>query len=357
MKQIKTTSSEVIIGEDVFMFLKKALKKYEHHQKFLLVDENSFQYCAADFMLQTELTNNIEIIEIESGEENKTIEICSHIWQTFLDFNANRKTLLINLGGGVITDMGGFIASTFKRGIDFINIPTTLLAQIDASVGGKVGIDFNNIKNAIGVFNEPEYVIIYPPFLKTLNKRQMLSGYAEALKHGLIADATYWEKLKKGLLSDAKQWKTLIETSVTIKNTIVLSDFDEKNERKKLNFGHTIGHAIESHSLRYDKNPLLHGEAIAIGIICEAYLSHLEVALSAKTLKEISTTILNYFSPYPVKEAYFNYYLDLMKNDKKNENENINFTLLNQIGRASINHTVEEDKIREALNYYISITT
>lgn len=356
MKQIKTNSSEVIIGEDVFARVKKVLKKYETHKKFLFVDENSFLHCATEFIMQTGLTNDIEIIEIESGEENKTIEICLHIWQTFLDFNADRKTLLINLGGGVITDMGGFIASTYKRGIDFINIPTTLLAQIDASVGGKVAIDLNHFKNAIGVFNEPQLVVIYPPFLKTLNKRQMLSGYAEALKHGLIANLDYWKKLKTGMLSDANQWQTLIETSVEIKNTIVLSDFEEKGERKKLNFGHTVGHAIESHSLKHDKNPLLHGEAVAIGIICESYLSHLELELSAKALKDISTTVLTYFNPYPIKESFFNHYIELMKNDKKNEKDTINFTLLSQIGIASVNHSVSEKNILEALNYYISIT-
>ncbi len=356
MKKIKTNNSQIIIGEGVFLELKKTLKPYQFHKKFLLVDENSFTHCVSDFILQTDLTNDIEIIEIESGEENKTLEICQHIWQTFLDFNADRKTLLINLGGGVITDLGGFIASTYKRGIDFINVPTTLLAQIDASVGGKVGVDFNNFKNIVGVFNEPKLVVIYPYFLKTLNKRQMLSGYAEALKHGLIADKLYWKMLQAGLLSDANNWEKLIETSIEIKNNIVKNDFEEKGERKKLNFGHTIGHAIESHSLKHDKLPLLHGEAIAIGMICEAYLSHLMINLSSKELKEISDTILTYFNPYPIKESFFNHYLELMKNDKKNENRAINFTLLKAIGEAEFNHEVSAENIVESLKYYISIT-
>jgi 3-dehydroquinate synthase len=213
-----------------------------------------------------------------------------------------------------------------------------LLAQIDASVGGKVGIDFNNFKNIIGVFNEPKLVVVYPYFLKTLNKRQMLSGYAEALKHGLIADKSYWKKLQTGLLSDANNWEVLIETSIEIKNTIVKNDFNEKGERKKLNFGHTIGHAIESHSLKHDKLPLLHGEAIAIGMICEAYISHLVLNLTSKELKEISSTILSYFNYYKIKESFFNHYLELMKNDKKNEN-----------------NTISTENIIESLRYYISI--
>lgn len=346
----------MIIGEDVFLELKKTLKAYTSHKKFLLVDENSFTHCVSEFIVQTGLANDIEIIEIESGEENKTLEICQHIWQTFLDFNADRKTLLINLGGGVITDLGGFIASTYKRGIDFINVPTTLLAQIDASVGGKVGIDFNHYKNVIGVFNEPKLVVVYPYFLKTLNKRQMLSGYAETLKHGLIVDKAYWKKLQTGLLSDANNWEMLIETSIEIKNTIVKNDFNEKGERKKLNFGHTIGHAIESHSLKHDQLPLLHGEAIAIGMICEAYLSHIRLNLSSTELKEISDTILSYFNPYPINESFFNHYLELMKNDKKNENNTYNFTLLNKIGEAECNHEISAENCIEALKYYISIT-
>ena len=303
MKKIKTNNSQIIIGEDVFLELKKTLKAYQFHKKFLLVDENSFTHCVSEFIVQTDLTNDIEIIEIESGEENKTLEICQYIWQTFLDFNADRKTLLINLGGGVITDLGGFIASTYKRGIDFINVPTTLLAQIDASVGGKVGIDFNNFKNIIGVFNEPKLVVIYPYFLKTLNKRQMLSGYVEALKHGLIADKLYWKILQTGLLSDANNWEKLIESSIEIKNNIVKNDFEENGERKKLNFGHTIGHAIESHSLKHDKFPLLHGEAIAIGIICEAYLSHILLTSVKRPAPRGLQNLRTWLGPLPVLPA------------------------------------------------------
>lgn len=356
MKIIKARGCDIIIGEDVFIEVKKFLESYKNHKKYLLVDENSFLHCAPEFITQTGLTNEIEIIEIESGEINKTIEICLQIWQTFLEYNTDRKTLLINLGGGVISDLGGFIASTYKRGIDFINVPTTLLAQVDASVGGKVGVDLNHFKNVIGVFNEPKLVAIYPNFLKTLSKRQMLSGYAEALKHALITDKKFWVKLSGGMLSDAKQWAILIERAINIKNTIVINDFEEKGERKKLNFGHTIGHAVETHSLKHDKNTLFHGEAVIIGIICESYLSHIKLNLKSITLHEISTTLLKYFKPYPLKESYFKHYIEIMKNDKKNDCEKINFTLLKQIGEASINHFIDEKDIIESFNYYISIS-
>jgi len=355
LKSIKTTHSEVFIGDRVFKVLSEYLVPYKNCKKFLLVDENTLEKCTTYLIAQVKTLENIEIIEIESGEENKTLDICYQIWKTLSDYKADRNSVLINLGGGVITDMGGFVASTYKRGIDFINIPTTLLSQVDASVGGKVGVDFDEIKNMIGVFNEPKGVFIYPPFLKTLDKRQMLSGYAEALKHALITDKNYWKNLKKGLLSNSDDWENLIITSVQIKNTIVLKDPKEKKERKLLNFGHTIGHAIESYSLKNDPLPLLHGEAIAIGMICESYLSHLVLELSATELKEISNSILGFYSRYKLDDTQFHQYIELMKHDKKNETSNINFTLLKEIGVAEVNHEVGIEQIIESLNYYNSL--
>jgi len=355
VKNIKTTHSEVFIGNYVLDALSNILVPYKNCKKFLLVDENTLQHCVTTLLTQVKALENVEIIEIESGEENKTLDICYQIWKTLADYKADRNAVLINLGGGVITDMGGFVASTYKRGIDFINIPTTLLSQIDASVGGKVGVDFDELKNMIGVFKEPIGVFIYPPFLKTLDKRQMLSGYAEALKHALITDKNYWKNLKKGLLSNANDWENLITTSVEIKNTIVLKDPKEKKERKLLNFGHTIGHAIESYSLKNDQLPLLHGEAIAIGMICEAYLSHLVLELSANELKDVSSTILSFYSQYQLDENQFHQYIEIMKHDKKNETSGINFTLLKEIGLAEVNHEASIEMIIESLNYYNSL--
>jgi len=353
--QIETKSSSVIIGDDVFKVLSAFLKAYQDQKIFLLVDENTLEHCVPQLITEVEQLKNVEIIEIESGEENKVLEVCFQLWKTLSENNAERTSLLINLGGGVITDMGGFVASTFKRGIDFVNMPTTLLSQIDASVGGKVGVDFEGLKNMIGVFNEPQQVFINPNFLATLDKRQMLSGYAEALKHALIKDAVYWQKLKKGMLSDAKNWQGLISTSVQIKNNIVINDFKEQGERKLLNFGHTVGHAIETYSLLNDEKPLFHGEAVAIGMICEAFISTKDAKLSEKELKEITETLLNYYPKYKVENNQFHYYIELMKKDKKNEKGNINCTLLNQIGEGVVDNNVSVENIIDALNYYVSL--
>ena len=355
IKTIKTNSSDVFIGDEVFDVLKEYLQTYRETKIFILVDENTLEHCVTKLITPNEALHGAEIIEIDSGEENKTLEVCYQLWKTLAAYKADRKSLIINLGGGVITDMGGFIASTYKRGIDFINIPTTLLAQIDASVGGKTGVDFEGLKNVVGVFNEPKGVFIYPDFLTTLDKRQMLSGYAEALKHALIKDADYWLELKQGMLSDAENWMDLIVKSVSIKNEIVLNDPLEKNERKLLNFGHTIGHAIESFSLENDEKPLCHGEAIAIGMICESYISSKSNKMSIADLEDISSTIKSFYSYYELEDTNFHSYIELMKHDKKNETAKINFTLLSKIGVGNYNREIGVDLILESLNYYNTI--
>lgn len=355
IKTFKTLNSEIFIGNDVLFLLCEYLVPYQKAKIFLLVDENTLNSCATQLISIVKALEKAEIIEIESGEENKTIDICYQLWKTLSDYKADRDALLINLGGGVITDMGGFVASTYKRGIDFMNIPTTLLSQIDASVGGKVGVDLDGLKNMVGVFNEPKAVFIYPDFLKTLDKRQMLSGYAEALKHALIADADYWSKLKKGMLSDASFWTKLITRSVEIKNNIVLNDPIEKGERKLLNFGHTIGHAVETHYLSGDDLPLLHGEAIVIGMICEAFISTKINGLSEVALKDITTTFSKFYKLPTLKMEEFHSLLELMKNDKKNTKSNLNFTLIKAIGEGSFDHKVTTELIIESFHFYNTI--
>jgi 3-dehydroquinate synthase len=351
MKQVKASNYSVFISENISKEINAYFKKHKYSNVFVLVDENSFKYCFPLLAEQVKELNEAEIIEIESGEENKNIEICVQVWTALGELGADRKALLVNVGGGVIGDMGGFIASTFKRGIDFINIPTTLLSQVDASVGGKLGIDLNHLKNEIGVFNNPKAVFVDAGFLSTLDKRQVISGFAEIIKHGLIADAAYWKKIKKVDFNDVNNLSKLIDTSVSIKNKVVLADPFEKNIRKTLNFGHTIGHAIETYFLD-KKNSLFHGEAIAIGMICEAYLSSKVSGLSIKELNELTDFILSVYKPFKVPANLTPTLLKYMQHDKKNEQGKINFSLLSSIGKCEINVGASAQLIEESIKFY-----
>ena len=262
------------------------IKKGNYSRFFILTDDNTAKFCLPVIKKKVDGMDNFDIIEINAGEESKDIDFCIGVWKMLIDFGADRRSLLINLGGGVVTDLGGFVASTFKRGIDFVHVPTTLLSQVDASVGGKTGIDIDSIKNIIGTFTQPKAVFMIADFLKTLPARQILSGLAEMLKHGLIADAGYWNELKTSDLTIPTA--ELVHRSVAIKNVIVLEDPNENGIRKALNFGHTIGHAVETYSLLNDKDHLSHGEAIAIGMICEAWLSNKKLGLTDEELAEIT---------------------------------------------------------------------
>jgi 3-dehydroquinate synthase len=330
--------------------LAEIIEKGTYSNIFVFADRNTAEACLPVFREMLDDFSGFDLIETDPGEENKNIDFCIGIWKTLLDFEADRKCLMINLGGGVITDMGGFVASTYKRGIDFINIPTTLLSQVDASVGGKTGIDIDNVKNMVGTFTLPQAVFIEAEFLKTVPKREMLSGFAEMIKHGLIADQNYYNELKA---TDYKNITTAaIHRSVEIKNAVVTADPLEKGMRKILNFGHTIGHAVESYSLSKDKKPLTHGEAIAIGMICEAWLSHKNSMLTEGELAEISSYISSVYPAYKIKEKSFDKLLGLMQSDKKNEHGNILFSLLESIGKCTYNCRVSESDIRESMEYY-----
>lgn len=330
--------------------LAEIISQEKYSNIFVFADRNTSEACLPVFRAMLDDFSGFDLIETDPGEENKNIDFCIGIWKTLLDFGADRKCLIINLGGGVITDMGGFVASTYKRGVDFINIPTTLLSQVDASVGGKTGIDIDNVKNMVGTFSLPQAVFIEAEFLKTVPKREMLSGFAEMIKHGLIADREYYLKLKD---TDYKKISTAdIHRSVEIKNEVVTADPQEKGVRKILNFGHTIGHAVESYSLSKDKKSLTHGEAIAIGMICEAYLSHKNSTLTAEELAEIRLYISSVYPKYKIKEKSFDQLSVLMQSDKKNEHGNIMFSLLQSIGSCAYNCRVSESDIRECLEYY-----
>ncbi|RAJ37353.1 3-dehydroquinate synthase [Pedobacter cryoconitis] len=330
--------------------LAEIIENGKYSNVFVFADRNTAELCLPVFRDMLDDFSGFDLIETDPGEENKNIDFCIGIWKTLLDFGADRKCLVINLGGGVITDMGGFVAATYKRGVDFINIPTTLLSQVDASVGGKTGIDIDNVKNMVGTFSLPQAVFIEAEFLKTLPQRELLSGFAEMIKHGLIVDHEYYHQLKA---ADYKNITTAaIHRSVEIKNEVVTADPQEKGLRKILNFGHTIGHAVESYSLSKDKKPLTHGEAIAIGMICEAYLSHKNSTLSAEELEEIRQYISKVYPAYKIKEKSFAQLSVLMQSDKKNEHGNVLFSLLQSIGKCTYNCRVSESDIVESLEYY-----
>jgi 3-dehydroquinate synthase len=349
MEKISLSDYDIFVGV-VWAAINELLEACNYSKIVILVDENTRQHCLPILLSNTTIENP-EIVKIPSGEIHKNIETCNFIWQQMIDKQLDRNAVMINLGGGVIGDIGGFCASTFKRGIEFIQMPTTLLSQVDSSIGGKLGIDFGDVKNSIGLFENPKAVFIFPGFLKTLSRQEIRSGFAEMIKHGLIADAQIWEELKSIEDFEDIDWLPFIIPSLKIKKQIVEADPFEKNVRKKLNFGHTIGHAIESFALDSEK-PLLHGEAIAAGMICEAWLSLKKGNLSEEALSEVVDYILKIYGKVDLAVASFPALLDLMKNDKKNEGRAINFSMLLKPGEALINHTCDEKRIVESLKYY-----
>ena len=329
MKEIKAIDYSIWIGKNSF----SKLDISNYSQVAILVDENTKRDCLS----KLQQIENALIIEIKSGEEYKNISTCSFIWEQLTINNFDRNSLLINLGGGVIGDMGGFCAATYKRGLEFIHIPTTLLAMVDASVGGKLGIDFKGFKNQIGLFNNPKAVLISSEFLETLAESELKSGFAEVVKHALISDNSLWLKLKNTPFTDL-DWEDIIDTSIQIKNKIVLADPFEKGERKKLNFGHTFGHAIESYYLE-KRTPISHGEAVFMGMILETKISD----LSESDKNEIKNYVLSNFAlPYTPKKSSLHKFLI---NDKKNQNGKINFTLLNGIGNCSLDNLFSLDEL------------
>ena len=353
MQTIKANGYEVNFNENGYDLLHKFIADNNYSSLFILVDSNTNEKCLMRFLSFLSTDKNIEIIEIEAGEIEKNITTCVEIWSILTELGADRKSLLINVGGGVITDIGGFVASTFKRGIDFINIPTSLLAMVDASIGGKNGVDLGNLKNQIGVINSPKMVLVDTSYLNTLPQNEMRSGLAEMLKHGLIADANYWKHFKDLNQSDFADFDVLIHRSIEIKNEIVTQDPTENGIRKALNFGHTLGHAIESYFLENEnKNSLLHGEAIAVGMILESYISWQKKLISETEYDEIKKVIAAIFEKIPFEENDIQPILDLLIHDKKNEYGKIQFSLLDGIGAIKINQEVDNKLIIKSFEDY-----
>ena len=353
MNDLPASLDSVCYSENGYSRLNEFLKNNKASKVFILVDSNTHEHCLSKFLQQ--INNNVqtEVIEIEAGEEFKNLQTCEGVWNVLSELEADRKSLLINLGGGVVTDLGGVVASTFKRGIKFINIPTTLLSMVDASVGGKTGVDLGNLKNQIGVINQPELVLIDSSYLATLSSQEMRSGLAEILKHGLIASETYWNKVSNLSELNLEDLDIIIKESVEIKAKIVDKDPLEKNVRRTLNYGHTLGHAIESYCLTHpEKNKLLHGEAIAVGMILETYLSVQLKNFPETKFNQITKVIRNMYGTEDFSEEDIKQIKELMKFDKKNEHGNINFVLLEEIGKPVYDILVPDELIQKAFNFY-----
>jgi 3-dehydroquinate synthase len=317
----------------------------------ILVDEFTNKYCLP--IIQDLLPSNFTKILIKSGEHHKNLATCEQVWDRMTKANMDRHSLLVNLGGGVIGDLGGFCASTYKRGIDFIQIPTTLLAQVDASVGGKLGIDFHGLKNHIGVFQLPKAVLIDPKFIDTLSIQQKKSGFAEIIKHCLIRDEKEWNVIRQQSFEELDLSK-LIAHSVAIKEAVVLEDPKEAGLRKILNFGHTLGHAIETYLLDKGKRKILHGEAIAIGMIVEAFISHQRDLISLQELEEIESYLFENYGRVKLHPEEISKIIALTAQDKKNKGKEIRFSLLTGIGDCGYDIPVSASEMKKAIQYYLN---
>jgi 3-dehydroquinate synthase len=351
MATIKSTSYSIHIGEKSFEALNTFLTKNKYSNYYIICDEHTFEFCLPTLLFHAPLLNEAEIIELESGEDKKTLETCLQVWGALTDTGADKKSLIINLGGGVISDLGGFVASTFKRGIDCINIPTTLLSMVDASVGGKTGVDFEGIKNHIGTTSEPKAIFINPTFLETLSERQIRNGYAEVIKIALIADAEFWKELKK--LNSVKEFCTekIITKAIQLKNSIVKKDLHEKDLRKSLNFGHNIGHALES-SLIDQKKDTLHGEAVAAGMIMETEIALTLKRISVKECKDITDYISSIYKNIKITKETETQLLKYILHDKKNIGDELCFALPKGIGTYELFCGVQIDLIKKAIDNY-----
>lgn len=341
----------VIISRHLKTELAKAIAECEHDRIFVLVDETTNKLCwslVKDYLC----LKDAQTIIIGATDRRKNLDTLVHVWESLQQGKATRHSLLINLGGGMVTDLGGFAASTYKRGINFINVPTTLLAMVDASVGGKTGINFGGLKNEIGVFNDAEFVLLDTNWLRTLDEENIRSGYAEMLKHGLIADDTMWAELINFNLAqpNLRQLASMLNKSVRIKERIVTEDPHEKGIRKALNLGHTFGHAFESWAMK--RQPVLHGYAVAFGLIAELYLATTRTDFPTERMRQTVNFIRAYYGSLPITCNDYPELIELMHHDKKNRGSEINVTLLGGIGDIRIDQTITEEDIKEALDFF-----
>ena len=349
---------KVIISNDLQQALSNAIAECPHDKLFVLVDETTHQLCLP-VIAGFDCMQEAQCIVIGATDTHKTLDTLSHVWAELQRMGATRHSLLINLGGGMVTDLGGFAASTFKRGLAYINIPTTLLSMVDASVGGKTGINFGGLKNEIGVFNNANSVILDTIFLKTMDQENILSGYAEMLKHGLISEEKMWAELLnfnldhldgRDNLEFLVQLGRMLADSVAVKQRIVTEDPTEHGIRKALNLGHTAGHAFES--LALERKPILHGYAVAYGLVVELYLCCVKTGFPQNKMRQTVAFIKEHYGRMPITCDDYPKLIELMHHDKKNVGTDINFTLLGGIGDIRINQTATEEDIKEALDFY-----
>lgn len=351
---LRAETYPILIGEDIFDEIQVHLREPEikDAKYILMVDENTRNHCLPLLLEKLDQFKDATIIEIPSGEDNKIIPTCLEIWQNLIDLKADRNTVLVNVGGGALTDIAGFIAATYRRGIRFINFPTTLVGQIDAAFGGKVGVNLSDLKNQIGVFANPDAVYIYPAFLKTLPVMDKLSGFAEVVKYALIMDQHFWKLLRNVNFVQIKFWDDIIYRSVEIKNRIVKNDPFDKRLRKRLNFGHTIGHAFETIALRRMDKSMSHASSIAMGIICETFLSSRVKGLPWETTEEIASYILQNFPYYPLEDEDMEKIIEILQHDQKDAGASVNFTLIPSLGHALIDQYCDPETILSCLQFY-----
>ncbi|MBX3163267.1 MAG: 3-dehydroquinate synthase [Bacteroidetes bacterium] len=349
MSIIKSNGYSVTVGNHSLKALNAFLKKKHFSSHFVICDENTLQHCLPLLITNCPILSDAEIIEMESGEQSKDLAVSAHIWQTLLEHKADSNSVIINLGGGVVSDLGGFCAAVYKRGISFINVPTSLLAMADASVGGKTAIDFGGIKNSIGLFAQPAAVFVYPTFLNSLPEKHYKNGMAEVFKIALISDKKFWDELKRGYLNFVSVEQ--IEKSIVLKNNSVLKDPFDKGLRKSLNFGHTIGHALEA-VLLGTKTELLHGEAVVIGMLVESHIALQKKLITQKQGLEIFYVLHRFFQPKKINEKHSEKILKLIRNDKKTSANKPRFALVSGIGKCKVDVEVTETQIKKAVEFF-----
>lgn len=327
-----------------------------HGKTFVLGDETTMVQCLPELQAHAPHLREAHLMQVRSGERSKDLEVCRALWSHLAGEQADRHAVVVNLGGGVITDLGGFVAATYKRGIRFIQVPTTLMGMVDAAIGGKTAIDLAGVKNLVGAFADPVATCIHTNFLRTLGKREVINGVAEMVKHGLVLDADHWNQVRRAPLHDLHGLAPLIERSARLKAEVVAGDPHEQDQRKLLNFGHTIGHALEAFALESTQRSLLHGEAVAIGMVCATWLSWRTGLLDRDRMNAVEEHLMGLFPSFKLQETDTHRIVELMRHDKKNRGDEFRFTLLTGIGAARVDVPISAAQVAEALEHYRLLT-